>query len=84
MTSAPRLLLIDNYDSFTYNLVQYLGELGADVHVHRNDVLTLDASQGHDKTDKGLTAHGSETKTYGTTQRNGRPASCNTGGQPLT
>jgi len=36
------LLLIDNYDSFTYNLVQYFGELGADVHVHRNDVLTLD------------------------------------------
>jgi anthranilate synthase component II len=36
------LLLIDNYDSFTYNLVQYLGELGADVHVHRNDALTLD------------------------------------------
>jgi anthranilate synthase component 2 len=36
------LLLIDNYDSFTYNLVQYLGELGADVHVHRNDVLTLE------------------------------------------
>jgi len=36
------LLLIDNYDSFTYNLVQYLGELGADVHVHRNDALTLE------------------------------------------
>ncbi len=35
------LLMIDNYDSFTYNLVQYLGELGADVHVHRNDTLTL-------------------------------------------
>ena len=35
------LLLIDNYDSFTYNLVQYFGELGADVHVHRNDALTL-------------------------------------------
>ena len=33
-----RLLMIDNYDSFTYNLVQYLGELGADVEVHRNDV----------------------------------------------
>jgi anthranilate synthase component 2 len=31
------LLLIDNYDSFTYNLVHYLGELGADVQVHRND-----------------------------------------------
>jgi anthranilate synthase component 2 len=36
------LLLIDNYDSFTYNLAQYLGELGADVHVHRNDAITLD------------------------------------------
>lgn len=33
------LLLIDNYDSFTYNLVHYLGELGADVQVHRNDAL---------------------------------------------
>ena len=35
------LLLIDNYDSFTYNLAQYLGELGADVHVHRNDAVTI-------------------------------------------
>ena len=35
-------LLIDNYDSFTYNLVHYLGELGADVIVRRNDVLTVD------------------------------------------
>ena len=35
------LLMIDNYDSFTYNLVQYLGELGADVVVHRNDAITL-------------------------------------------
>jgi anthranilate synthase component 2 len=35
------LLMIDNYDSFTWNLVQYLGELGADVHVHRNDAITL-------------------------------------------
>lgn len=34
------LLMIDNYDSFTYNLVQYLGELGEDVHVHRNDKIT--------------------------------------------
>jgi anthranilate synthase component II len=33
----PMLLMIDNYDSFTYNLVQYLGELGADVRVFRND-----------------------------------------------
>jgi len=36
------LLVIDNYDSFTYNLVQYLGELGADMEVHRNDKITLD------------------------------------------
>jgi len=36
------LLMIDNYDSFTYNLVQYLGELGADVVVRRNDEITLD------------------------------------------
>lgn len=35
------LLLIDNYDSFTYNLVHYLGELGADVAVHRNDALDV-------------------------------------------
>ena len=36
------ILMIDNYDSFTYNLVQYLGELGADVEVHRNDQVTLE------------------------------------------
>lgn len=36
------LLLIDNYDSFTYNLFHYLGELGADVRVERNDALTAD------------------------------------------
>ncbi len=35
------LLMIDNYDSFTYNIVQYLGELGAEVVVYRNDELTL-------------------------------------------
>ena len=36
------VLVIDNYDSFVYNLVQYLGELGANPIVHRNDDLTLD------------------------------------------
>jgi anthranilate synthase component 2 len=36
------LLMIDNYDSFTYNLVQYFGELGADVHVYRNDQITIE------------------------------------------
>ncbi|MCC7041836.1 MAG: aminodeoxychorismate/anthranilate synthase component II [Burkholderiales bacterium] len=40
---AVKLLMIDNYDSFTYNLVQYLAELGAEVEVHRNDAITLDA-----------------------------------------
>jgi para-aminobenzoate synthetase component 2 len=38
---TPRLLLIDNYDSFTYNLVQAFLVLGADVHVYRNDALTV-------------------------------------------
>jgi anthranilate synthase component 2 len=37
-----RILMIDNYDSFTYNLVQYFGELGSEVLVHRNDQITLD------------------------------------------
>ena len=35
------LLVLDNYDSFTYNLVQYLGELGAEMQVHRNDQITV-------------------------------------------
>ncbi|HZP41381.1 MAG TPA: aminodeoxychorismate/anthranilate synthase component II [Candidatus Binatia bacterium] len=39
---GARLLMIDNYDSFTYNLVQYLGELGAEVDVRRNDAIGLD------------------------------------------
>jgi anthranilate synthase/aminodeoxychorismate synthase-like glutamine amidotransferase len=38
----PRVLVIDNYDSFVYNLVQYLGELGSDPIVHRHDALALD------------------------------------------
>jgi anthranilate synthase/aminodeoxychorismate synthase-like glutamine amidotransferase len=43
--SAPRLLLIDNYDSFTYNLVQAFMVLGADVLVHRNDQITIDQAK---------------------------------------
>ena len=39
---GARILVIDNYDSFVYNLVQYLGELGAEPLVHRSDALTLD------------------------------------------
>ncbi len=42
MTSKIKLLMVDNYDSFTYNIVQYLAELGAEVHVVRNDEATLD------------------------------------------
>ncbi len=41
LTGQTMLLLIDNYDSFTYNLVHYLGELGADVVVRRNDALDV-------------------------------------------
>src|SRR4051794_17629857 len=39
---APRVVVIDNYDSFVYNLVQYLGELGAEPIVHRHDAVTVD------------------------------------------
>jgi anthranilate synthase component II len=39
---GPRILVIDNYDSFVYNLVQYLGELGAEPEVSRHDALTID------------------------------------------
>ena len=42
MADAPRILVIDNYDSFVFNLVQYLGELGAEPIVYRNDALTVD------------------------------------------
>ncbi len=40
------IAVIDNYDSFTYNLVQYLGTLGAEPEVHRNDAITVDALAG--------------------------------------
>jgi anthranilate synthase component II len=46
MVSAAMLLLIDNYDSFTYNLVHYLGELGADIKVVRNDAMDVQAALG--------------------------------------
>ena len=42
MAKKIRLLMIDNYDSFTYNIVQYFGELGAEVEVFRNDEITLE------------------------------------------
>jgi anthranilate synthase component II len=40
--TGPRVVVIDNYDSFTYNLVQYLGELGAEPIVHRHDAITVE------------------------------------------
>jgi len=48
---AVRVLMVDNYDSFTYNLVQYLGELGADLEVVRNDAATVDEllERGYDR-----------------------------------
>jgi para-aminobenzoate synthetase component II len=46
MTTGPRVLVIDNYDSFVYNLVQYLAQLGADVVVRRNDAVTPDELAG--------------------------------------
>ena len=45
---GPRVLVVDNYDSFVYNLVQYLGELGAEPVVHRCDALTLDEIEALD------------------------------------
>jgi anthranilate synthase/aminodeoxychorismate synthase-like glutamine amidotransferase len=48
--SAPRLLLIDNYDSFTYNLVQAFLVLGADVLVHRNDCITVEEAKALEPT----------------------------------
>ena len=42
MSQKIKLLMVDNYDSFTYNIVQYFGELGAEVEVHRNDEITLE------------------------------------------
>jgi anthranilate synthase/aminodeoxychorismate synthase-like glutamine amidotransferase len=42
---GPRVLVVDNYDSFVYNLVQYLGELGAEPIVHRNDAIGVDEAR---------------------------------------
>ena len=42
MSDKTKVLMVDNYDSFTYNIVQYFGELGAEVIVHRNDEITLE------------------------------------------
>ena len=42
---STKILMIDNYDSFTYNLVQYLGELGAEVIVRRNDAIDVDGAR---------------------------------------
>jgi anthranilate synthase component 2 len=46
------LLIIDNYDSFTYNLVQYLGELGADMKIFRNDEISVDEIENELKPEK--------------------------------
>ncbi len=48
MSARPRILVIDNYDSFVFNLVQYIGELGGEPEVIRNDRLELDEIRGGD------------------------------------
>src|ERR1019366_6589560 len=57
MSRAPHLLVIDNYDSFVYNLVQYVGELGASVEVVRNDKIDA-AGVGRCSFDGGLVSPG--------------------------
>ncbi len=52
------ILVIDNYDSFTYNLVQYLGELGEEIEVRRNDDVTVEEIEAHYRPDKILISPG--------------------------
>src|SRR3954471_8194239 len=52
------LLVIDNYDSFTYNLVQYLGELGAEMEIRRNDEVSIDEIERDLKPEKILISPG--------------------------
>ena len=62
--SAVRVLVIDNYDSFVYNLVQYLGELGAEPVVHRNDAITLaGAARARARRGAGVTGPGQPRRT---------------------
>ena len=56
--NTEMLLVIDNYDSFTYNLVQYLGELGADMRIFRNDEITVDAIETELKPERILISPG--------------------------
>ena len=53
------LLVIDNYDSFTYNLVQYLGELGAEMEVRRNDEVSIEEIEEDLKPEKNIDLAGS-------------------------
>jgi para-aminobenzoate synthetase component 2 len=55
---GDKILLIDNYDSFTYNLVQYLGELGAEVVVRRNDEVTVREVEGVIRPDRVVVSPG--------------------------
>ena len=47
-TQPTKILVVDNYDSFVFNLVQYLGQLGAETTVVRNDEITAEAASGYD------------------------------------
>ena len=60
-----RVLVIDNYDSFTYNLVQYLGELGAETRVVRNDAIDLEGiAKQRGEADKAVEAARAALRTY--------------------
>ena len=52
------ILLLDNYDSFTYNLAQYLGELGCEVEVHRNDKISVEEIARKNCPSQHLDSHG--------------------------
>ena len=70
------IVMIDNYDSFTYNIVQYLGELGAEVTVHRNDMIgtwiTEDLVETKDETTPFTILYNSFTNWYTENYTNGK------------
>ena len=67
------LLMIDNYDSFTYNLVQYFGELGEDVQVYRNDQITVERDRGAASPDRIVISPGPCTPDEAGISRGGDP-----------
>ena len=75
------LLMIDNYDSFTFNIVQFLGELGADVQVYRNDEIALEEVARLAPTQI-VVSPGPCTPDKAGISMPGRPTECSTGRSP--